>query len=104
MAVPKKMWLAHRERRSYEEEKMTGIETFQAIADTVEREKDKHGKDRDRLNLTIFLHDDGSVRIYTSQVGRAQEDVRAVEPVVHCSNRFEATGALAEILRMIEAR
>ena len=83
---------------------MIGTETFQAIADTVEREKDKHGKDRDRLTLTIFLHADGSVRIYTSQVGTSEEEVRAVEPVVRCSNRFEATGALAEILRMIEAR
>jgi hypothetical protein len=81
-----------------------GIETLQAIADTAEREKDKHGKDRDRLNLTIFLHDDGSVRIYISQAGTSHGDVRAVEPVLHCSNRFEATGALAEILRMIEAR
>jgi hypothetical protein len=82
----------------------TGIETLQAIADTAEREKDKHGKDRDRLNLTIFLHDDRSVRIYTSQPGASHGDVRAVEPVLHCSGRFEATGALAEILRMIEAR
>jgi hypothetical protein len=82
----------------------TGIETLQAIADTTKREKDKHGKDRDRLNLTIFLHDDGSVRIYTSQPGTSHGDVRAVEPVLHCSSRFEATGALAELLRMIEAR
>jgi hypothetical protein len=82
----------------------TGVEMLQAIADTAEREKDKHGNDRDRLNLTIFSHDDGSVRIYTSQAGAAHGDVRAVEPVQRCSNRFEATGALAEILRMIEKR
>jgi hypothetical protein len=81
----------------------TGIEMLQDIADTAEREKDKHGNNRDRLNLTIFLHDDDSVRIYTSQAG-SHGDVRAVEPVQHCSNRFEATGALAEILRMIKTR
>jgi hypothetical protein len=82
----------------------TGLEMLQDIADTAGREKDKHGNDRDRLNLTIFLHDDGSVRTYTSQAGTFHGDVRAVEPVQHCGNRFEATGALAEILRMIEKR
>jgi hypothetical protein len=65
----------------------TGIEMLQDIADTAEREKDKHGNDRDRLNLTIFLHDDGSVRIYTSQAGTSHGDVRAVEPVQHCSKQ-----------------
>jgi hypothetical protein len=76
------------------------MQGLQAIAETVEREEDKHGNGRNRLDLTIFLHDDGSVHIYTSMVGISGEAVRAVEPVVRRSNRLEASGALAEIVRM----
>lgn len=82
---------------------MTPInKSLQDVAHTAEHEKDKHGKGRDRLNLTVLLHEDGSVRIYTSQIGTSNEDVRAVEPVVRCDKRFEAAGAFGELLRMIE--
>jgi hypothetical protein len=79
------------------------MERLQALADTVTREKDKQGDERGRLDLTIFLHDDGSLRIYTSMVGSSGKAVRAVVPAVHCSNRLEAGGAIAEILRLSQS-
>jgi hypothetical protein len=75
------------------------IEKVQELADTAVREK---VDGRSRLNLTIFSRDDGSVWIYTAQVGKTDGDVVAVEPRLQCSSRLEAAGALAEILRMIE--
>ena len=73
------------------------LEACQRIAETAERD-DRSG--RLRLNLTVFLSDNGDVDIYTSQVGRSREDVRAVEPRVQCSSRLDATGAFGEILRL----
>lgn len=61
---------------------MTPInKSLQDVAHTAEHEKDKHGKGRDRLNLTVFLHEDGSVRIYTSQIGTSNEVCEPSNPL-----------------------
>ncbi len=79
---------------------------FAAADDTVRAavlEVGQQAKVRKRLDLTLFLYEDGSLRIYTSQVGSAHDDARAVEPVVRCGNVFEATSALGEVLRLVAA-
>ncbi|MGB0093079.1 MAG: hypothetical protein WBP81_11180 [Solirubrobacteraceae bacterium] len=60
-------------------------QALQAIAHAAEHEKDKHGNDRDRLDLTVFFYEDGSIRIYTSQVGSSTRMCEPLNPLCNAT-------------------